>query len=290
MFEGYHAWSRVPYDLHHTHLAHRYTLHKRAYQHRVGNAVELMVSEALWLADPHVFLPGKDGAMVRMSETTKDMVAYYKLGDYLLKQIANSASNELAPARKMLERIQKRQLYCMVRNGSKPVFLCVTPPPHTHTHTHAPCHVMRPQAEEMLLAKDENSAVNKKRDIETRLPGELVAIIHEGVDGVDKTETDRITASDIICQHFKIEQKNPATSSDLLFYQPNKDSNEAYLPENERDVSKEKLNQGTPGRIVLVESGGDVERSSNTFDVRATLALTCDIPIFRPYCHSGPNM
>jgi HD superfamily phosphohydrolase len=37
----------------------RYALHKRAYQHRVSGAIELMHTEVLVAADPFVLLPGR---------------------------------------------------------------------------------------------------------------------------------------------------------------------------------------------------------------------------------------
>lgn len=37
----------------------RYALHKRAYQHRVSAAVELMLTEVLILANPFLLLPGR---------------------------------------------------------------------------------------------------------------------------------------------------------------------------------------------------------------------------------------
>ena len=46
------AWNL--FELFHT----RYALHKRAYQHRVSVAVELMINEAFILADPFITIPG----------------------------------------------------------------------------------------------------------------------------------------------------------------------------------------------------------------------------------------
>ena len=68
----------------------RYALHKRAYQHRVCAAVELMILEVLLLADPHLRLPGAGGALRRMSECPQDMHAYWRLSDYIIKQIEHS--------------------------------------------------------------------------------------------------------------------------------------------------------------------------------------------------------
>ena len=42
------------YQLFHT----RYTLHKRAYHHAVSDAIDLMVAEAIVLANPYLLIPG----------------------------------------------------------------------------------------------------------------------------------------------------------------------------------------------------------------------------------------
>ena len=48
-----------PHTHTHTQLFHtRYTLHKRAYHHPVSDAIDIMVAEAMVLADPYVFIPG----------------------------------------------------------------------------------------------------------------------------------------------------------------------------------------------------------------------------------------
>lgn len=73
----------------------RYALHKRAYQHRVGTAVELMLLEAMLLADPYLLFSGTGGKLRRMSECPQDMAAYWKLSDALLKQIETSYSEVL---------------------------------------------------------------------------------------------------------------------------------------------------------------------------------------------------
>jgi HD superfamily phosphohydrolase len=68
----------------------RYALHKRAYQHRVSNAVEEMLAEALILADPFVTIPGKNGAPRKMSECVDDLHAYWRLTEYILHVIEHS--------------------------------------------------------------------------------------------------------------------------------------------------------------------------------------------------------
>ena len=99
------AWNL--FELFHT----RYALHKRAYQHKVSMAVEIMICEAFLLADPHLTIPGRDGLPVHMSDTPGDMHAYWKCSDYLFKSIQFSCSPELQPARDLIGRILTRDLY-----------------------------------------------------------------------------------------------------------------------------------------------------------------------------------
>ena len=80
------AWNI--FELFHT----RYALHKRAYQHRVSHAIELMIVEAFQLADPYILIPGKDNNLCTMSQCPNDLHAYWKLGEYLLRQIENTYS------------------------------------------------------------------------------------------------------------------------------------------------------------------------------------------------------
>jgi HD superfamily phosphohydrolase len=102
------AWNL--FELFHT----RYTLHKRAYQHRVAGCVELMISEVFILAANHIFIPGADNKMRNLYECVNDMHAYWKLGEYLLKQIENSVSTELEPARQALLRLRRRDMVAFV--------------------------------------------------------------------------------------------------------------------------------------------------------------------------------
>lgn len=70
----------------------RYALHKRAYQHRVGTAVELMLLEVMLLADDHLLFSGTEGALCKMSQCPGDMAAYWKLSDSVIKMIETSYS------------------------------------------------------------------------------------------------------------------------------------------------------------------------------------------------------
>ncbi|XP_046895374.1 deoxynucleoside triphosphate triphosphohydrolase SAMHD1-like isoform X2 [Hypomesus transpacificus] len=95
------------YDMFHT----RFSLHRRAYQHRVVEVIQLMIRDALVEANPFILIEGSGGGMFRMSEAIDDMEAYTKLTDHVFEQILHSPSTDLDKARKILERITHRHLY-----------------------------------------------------------------------------------------------------------------------------------------------------------------------------------
>ncbi|KAM4737378.1 deoxynucleoside triphosphate triphosphohydrolase SAMHD1-like [Anableps anableps] len=95
------------YDMFHT----RNCLHRRAYQHKVGNIIETMITEAFLKADPHIKIEGSQGKFFTLSTAIDDMVAYTKLTDNVFEQILNSSSQKLAEARLILHNIICRRLY-----------------------------------------------------------------------------------------------------------------------------------------------------------------------------------
>ncbi|XP_029013290.1 deoxynucleoside triphosphate triphosphohydrolase SAMHD1-like [Betta splendens] len=87
----------------------RYRLHKRAYQHKVTKAVQLMIKDAFFEAkDLHIEGTGK-----KLCEASEDMAAFTKLTDHLFQQILYSDSTDpkLRKAKEILERIMSRDLY-----------------------------------------------------------------------------------------------------------------------------------------------------------------------------------
>ncbi|KAL1021606.1 hypothetical protein UPYG_G00015470 [Umbra pygmaea] len=98
------------YDMFHT----RNCLHRRACQHKVGNIIEIMITEAFVLADPHIKIEGSGGKMFTMSKAIHDMEAYTKLTDQIFEQILYSSSSDLAEAREILKKITCRRLYKFV--------------------------------------------------------------------------------------------------------------------------------------------------------------------------------
>ncbi|KAF1390394.1 hypothetical protein PFLUV_G00057590 [Perca fluviatilis] len=95
------------YDMFHT----RNCLHRRAYQHKVGNIIETMIAEAFLKADKHIQIEGSEGKMFTLSTAIDDMEAYTKLTDHIFEQILHSSSPELAESRQILRNIICRRLY-----------------------------------------------------------------------------------------------------------------------------------------------------------------------------------
>ena len=72
-----------------------------------------MICEAFRLANAFVLIPGKDGELRKMSECPEDFHAYWKLGEYILRQIENSYEKhaDLENARCLIQRIRRRDLF-----------------------------------------------------------------------------------------------------------------------------------------------------------------------------------
>jgi HD superfamily phosphohydrolase len=100
----------------------RYSLHKRAYQHKVSRVIESMYMEALVAANDFVIVHGKEGKSLKMSQTIYDMEAYSKLSDYLLRTIACSTHPNLEKARSIILRIMRRDIYSFVGEHLLPAF------------------------------------------------------------------------------------------------------------------------------------------------------------------------
>lgn len=79
----------------------RFALHKMIYNHKSAKSVELMIVDALVLADPFMGLADK----IHNSEE------YLYLNDSILLEIERSTYPELAKSRDIIKRIRTRQLY-----------------------------------------------------------------------------------------------------------------------------------------------------------------------------------
>ncbi|XP_065501938.1 deoxynucleoside triphosphate triphosphohydrolase SAMHD1 [Caloenas nicobarica] len=95
------------YDMFNT----RHLLHRRAYQHKVGNVIEIMITEAFQKADKFWKIEGSGGKLYQISTAMEDMEAYTKLTDNIYLEILHSSSQELKEAREILRKIERRELY-----------------------------------------------------------------------------------------------------------------------------------------------------------------------------------
>ncbi|KAM4762883.1 deoxynucleoside triphosphate triphosphohydrolase SAMHD1 isoform 2-T3 [Cyanocitta cristata] len=95
------------YEMFHT----RYCLHRRAYQHKTGNIIEIMITEAFQKADKFFEVRGSGGKVYHISTAMEDMEAYTKLTDCIYQEILHSSHPELEEAREILRKVERRELY-----------------------------------------------------------------------------------------------------------------------------------------------------------------------------------
>ncbi|NXY48581.1 SAMH1 triphosphohydrolase, partial [Ceuthmochares aereus] len=106
------------YDMFHT----RNCLHRRAYQHKIGNIIEIMqvlyfpfletvITEAFQKADRFFKIEDSRGKVYQISTAMEDMEAYTKLTDNIYLEILHSSCPELEEAREILRKIERRELY-----------------------------------------------------------------------------------------------------------------------------------------------------------------------------------
>ncbi|KAM5245894.1 deoxynucleoside triphosphate triphosphohydrolase SAMHD1 [Ctenodactylus gundi] len=95
------------YDMFHT----RNSLHRRAYQHKVGNIIETMITDAFLKADPYIEITGAEGKKYHISTAIDDMEAFTKLTDNIFLEILYSTDPKLEAAREVLRNIEYRNLY-----------------------------------------------------------------------------------------------------------------------------------------------------------------------------------
>nr|XP_022343873.1 deoxynucleoside triphosphate triphosphohydrolase SAMHD1-like isoform X6 [Crassostrea virginica] len=128
-FDGYKTYKNQPekqfffeewfnlFDMYYT----RFTLHRRAYQHQVVKAVEIMITDALLKADKWLTFPPGAKNGVCLSESVIDMNAYLFVTDEVLHQIRMLPSKsteenkkDIEDAIEILDRINRRDLYRLV--------------------------------------------------------------------------------------------------------------------------------------------------------------------------------
>ncbi|XP_060087008.1 deoxynucleoside triphosphate triphosphohydrolase SAMHD1 [Heteronotia binoei] len=95
------------YDMFYT----RNCLHRRAYQHKVGNIIETMITDAFLKADKYIKIKGSKGKEYHLSTAIEDMQAYTKLTDDIFLTILRSDLPELHEAQEILRKIECRDLY-----------------------------------------------------------------------------------------------------------------------------------------------------------------------------------
>ncbi|XP_036040708.1 deoxynucleoside triphosphate triphosphohydrolase SAMHD1 [Onychomys torridus] len=95
------------YDMFHT----RNCLHRRAYQHKISNLIDIMITEAFLKADPYMEFIGTGGEKFRISTAIDDMEAFTKLTDNIFLEILYSTDPKLSEARNILRNIENRNLY-----------------------------------------------------------------------------------------------------------------------------------------------------------------------------------
>ncbi|KAI8975179.1 hypothetical protein BDF20DRAFT_836603 [Mycotypha africana] len=88
------------YEMFHT----RYSLFKQIYTHRVGKSIELMIVDALLLADQYL----------KISESVDKPEEYLHLTDDILRSIERSKCDELAKSRHIIKQLRTRNLYKFV--------------------------------------------------------------------------------------------------------------------------------------------------------------------------------
>ncbi|XP_016118757.1 deoxynucleoside triphosphate triphosphohydrolase SAMHD1-like, partial [Sinocyclocheilus grahami] len=87
----------------------RYTLHRQAYQHKIGYIIDTMFAEALVRADRDLH-EGKPEDMLKISEAIKTAEDYSELTDEIFEQILSSTADNLKKSRDILNKIVRRKL------------------------------------------------------------------------------------------------------------------------------------------------------------------------------------
>lgn len=222
------AWNL--FELFHT----RYALHKRAYQHKVSCAVETMICEAFVLADQFIFLSGRDGRPIRMSDTPSDMVAYYKASDYLFKQIEHSSDPQLKPARDLIRRISTRDLYSLAGES-----------------------LLTPTYARKFKSIGTKMALNQIGD-------QLVSLVN------DTNPTNNISASDIVPIFVKMgyggkNGRNPVSEL-TTFFVPLKDPNGGDISSGSALLSPRPTNSQVSSQCRVVDRSGAMPPANTSMD------------------------
>lgn len=258
-------------------FASRYSLHKRAYQHRVSRIIEKMYLEAMILADKHIKLRSKDGNVITMSESINDMSAYATLSDWILRYILSSPDENLAPARAMLERVLKRDLYPFVGEALIPV-----PPNPTSPGGPTNTAELQETGVNVLNVCRHNKLLHGKRHVVTndddiilcsQLPTDESSMITETNDSpvrgfrLSQLSTRHLGGSDL--SEF-LESGNPERSSQVKFLDDSTDNPIVILDESinnlsDRNVVLNDANSGHSDRDVCDKPECKASKSTTTY-------------------------
>lgn len=94
------------YDMFNT----RFKLHKTVYNHRTVKAIEYMLTDAFVAAD----------AYLGISSSIDDVDEFCRLSDWVVKRIEHAREPELAPARRIIEAVRRREHYRFVDQALVP--------------------------------------------------------------------------------------------------------------------------------------------------------------------------
>lgn len=97
------------YDMFHT----RYILHRRAYQHKTNNIIEIMLAEALVKANDFLKFPDRETGKT-MLEAVNDMETYNLVTDHVIFRILGSSDENLKPSQELIKNVLSRNLYMYI--------------------------------------------------------------------------------------------------------------------------------------------------------------------------------
>lgn len=97
------------YDMFHT----RYILHRRAYQHKTNNIIEIMLAEALVKANDFLKFPDRETGKT-MLEAINDMETYNLVTDHVIFRILGSSDENLKPSQELIKNVLSRNLYMYI--------------------------------------------------------------------------------------------------------------------------------------------------------------------------------
>jgi HD superfamily phosphohydrolase len=179
-------------------LMARFYMFKQVYSHRVSTSIELMVADALVLANP----------TEHFDEALLDVEKYLKLNDSCIHQIYNSTQSELIPSRKVIHRIYTRDLYSLAGEVLAPLAVMRDIQDLTKSD------VLKFNTEGLSLTEDDIELVRKKHhfSMQERNPLDSVKFFKRSTDRVvfnlGTEKLSHLYPSAFIDQHLKLYVKD----------------------------------------------------------------------------------